>query len=249
MKREVLAPIGLGALLLIGWKLTAGGGSVLLPTPGAVAARLVTDLTDPRYWGYLLVTLAEAVGGALLGAAVALPTAIGIHRSRWAAAAVHPFLGATQAIPAIALAPLLVLWLDYGLFSIVVLCALIVFFPILIAAVIGLKHVDADVVDAGRIDGASSLALLYFVELPMALPSILGGLRNGVTLAVTGAIVGEMVMGGSGLGQVLTIQRGSVDTAGMFATIIVLCGFASSAYALILLWERRSRIVNSLQRA
>ena len=59
MKREVLAPIGLGALLLIGWKLTAGGGSVLLPTPGAVAARLVTDLTDPRYWGYLLVTLAE----------------------------------------------------------------------------------------------------------------------------------------------------------------------------------------------
>ena len=172
-----------------------------------------------------------------------------IHRSRWVNAAVTPFLGATQAIPAVALAPLLVLWLGYGLVPVIILCALIVFFPILIAAVIGLKHVDADVVDAGRIDGASSLALLYFVELPMALPSILGGLRNGVTLAVTGAIVGEMVMGGNGLGQVLTIQRGSVDTAGMFATIIVLCVFASGAYALILLWERRSRIVNSLQRA
>ncbi|MFZ0530865.1 MAG: ABC transporter permease [Propionicimonas sp.] len=246
MKREVLAPVGLGALLLLGWALSAGQGSVLLPAPGAVLTRLVSDLSDSEYWSYLLVTLAEAFGGALLGAAVALPMAVGIHRSPWAAAAVHPFLGATQAIPAIALAPLLVLWLGYGLQSVVVLCALIVFFPILISAVVGLKHVDADVVAAGRIDGASSFALLSYVELPMAMPSILGGVRNGVTLAVTGAIVGEMVMGGSGLGQVLTIQRESVDTAGMFATIIVLCAFASTAYALILLWERRSRIVESL---
>ena len=246
MRREVFAPAALGALLLVAWALFAGGGSILLPTPGDVARRLVVDLTDPVYWSYLLVTLAEAFGGALLGAAVALPLAILIHRSPWAAAAVHPFLGATQAIPAIALAPLLVLWLGYGLFPVIVLCALIVFFPILIASVVGLRHVDADVVDAGRIDGASSWALLVEVELPMALPSVLGGVRNGVTLAVTGAIVGEMVMGGSGLGTVLTIQRESVDTAGMFATIIVLCVAASCAYAAIQVWERRSRIVNAL---
>jgi NitT/TauT family transport system permease protein len=249
MKREVLAPVLLGVLLLLGWLLTAGRGSVLLPTPMAVATRLVTDLTDPTYWGYVGVTLAEAFGGALIGITVALPLAVLIHRSPWAAAAVHPFLGATQAIPAIALAPLLVLWLNYGLASVAVLCALIVFFPILISAVVGLRHVDADVVDAGRIDGASSLALLSFVELPMALPSILGGVRNGVALAVTGAVVGEMVMGGAGLGTVLTIQRAAVDTAGMFATIIVLCAIASAAYALIQLWERRSRIINSLQRS
>jgi NitT/TauT family transport system permease protein len=70
--------------------------------------------------------------------------------------------------------------------------------------------------------------------------------RNGVTLAITGAIVGEMVMGGSGLGTVLVVQRAAVDTAGMFATIIVLCVVASGAYALIQLWERRSRIIESL---
>ncbi len=249
MKREVLAPVSLGVLLLLGWLLTAGQGSVLLPTPMAVLARLVTDLSDPAYWAYVGVTLAEAFGGAVLGIAVALPLAVLIHRSPWAAAAVHPFLGATQAIPAIALAPLLVLWLDYGLVSVAVLCALIVFFPILISAVVGLRHVDKDVVDAGRIDGASSWSLLTNVELPMALPSILGGVRNGVALAVTGAIVGEMVMGGAGLGTVLTIQRAAVDTAGMFATIIVLCVLASAAYALIQLWERRSRIINSLQRS
>lgn len=248
MRREALAPVLLGVLLLAGWLVAAGPGSVLLPTPGAVAARLLADLVDPAYWGYLGVTVLEAMGGALLGTAVSLPMAVLIHRSRWAAAAVHPFLGATQAIPAIALAPLLVLWLDYGLVPVMVLCALIVFFPILISAVVGLRHVDADVVDAGRIDGAGSLALLTQVELPMALPSILGGLRNGVTLAVTGAIIGEMVMGGTGLGTVLTIQRESVDTAGMIATIIVLTLIASGAYSLVHLWERRSRIINSLTR-
>ncbi len=247
MRRQVLAPVLLGALLLLGWTLSAGPGSILLPTPGTVAARLVSDLTDPVYWGYLSFTLAEAFGGALLGTFVALPLAVLVHRSRWAAAAVNPFLGATQAIPAIALAPLLVLWLGYGLVPVIILCALIVFFPILISAVVGLRHVDADVVDAGRIDGASSLNLLVHVEVPMALPSVLGGIRNGVTLAVTGAIVGEMVMGGSGLGTVLTVQRESVDTAGMVATIIVLCVIASAAYAAIHLWERHSRIIDSLQ--
>lgn len=248
MRREALAPVLLGVLLLFVWTVAAGPGSVLLPTPLAVGTRLVTDLTDPTYWSYVGVTLAEAFGGALLGASVALPLAVLIHRSRWAAAAVHPFLGATQAIPAIALAPLLALWIGYGLRPVIVLCALIVFFPILISAVVGLRHVDADVVDAGRIDGAGSWSLLTQVELPMALPSVLGGLRNGVTLAVTGAIVGEMVMGGSGLGTVLTIQRESVDTAGMFATIFVLAVIASGAYAAIHLWERRSRIINSLTR-
>lgn len=246
MKRDVLAPVLLGAVLLLTWTLLAGGGSVLMPAPAQVVHQLVDSLTDPAYWRALLITLAEAFGGALIGTGVALPLAILIHRSPWAAAAFHPFLGATQAIPAIALAPLLVLWMGYGIAPVIVLCALIVFFPILISAVVGLRHVDADVVDAGRIDGASSLALLTQVELPMALPAVLGGLRNGVTLAVTGAIVGEMVMGGAGLGTFLTIQRESVDTAGMFATIFVLCLIASAAYAAISLWERRSRIINSL---
>ena len=130
---------------------------------------------------------------------------------------------------------------------IVLLCALLVFFPILVASVVGLRHVDARVVDAARIDGAGSRALLTEVELPLALPSILGGLRNGFTLSVTGAVVGEMVMGGAGLGELLTMQRDSLDTAGMFATILILCAIASLLYSLIYLVERRSRVVSSLR--
>ena len=83
--------------------------------------------------------------------------------------------------------------------------------------------------------------------MPLALPSVLAGVRNGFTLSVTGAVVGEMVMGGRGLGQLLTAQRDAVDTAGMVATIVVLCAMASALYGLIHLVERRSRVVDSLR--
>ncbi len=246
MKREAIAPIALGVLLLAGWVASAGSGSPLLPTPGAVGLRLLQDVATPAFWAALAVTVYEAFGGVAIGIAVALPLAVLIHRSAWAAAAINPFLGATQAIPAIALAPLLVLWLGYGLGPVVMLCALIVFFPILIGAVVGLRHVDGRAVDAARMDGAGNWALLWYIELPMALPSILGGLRNGVSLSVTGAIVGEMVMGGSGLGTILNVQRYNVDTAGMIATIFWLALLASAAFVAVLLAERSSRIVSSL---
>lgn len=245
-RRAVLAaPWILAFVLLAGWALTiwlTGVPAYILPTPQAVGERLVASLINPAWWPYAGTTIIESVGGCLLGMAVALPLAVAIHRFVLLDAAVSPFLGATQAIPAIALAPLLVLWVGYGLTAVIVLCAVLVFFPILVAAVVGLRHVDADVVDAGRMDGAGSWSLLVHVEFPLALPSVLAGIRNGFALSVTGAVVGEMVMGGEGLGQLLTLQRDSVDTAGMVATIVVLCVIASSLYGLVLLLERRARL-------
>lgn len=245
--RDVVAPALLGVLLVAAWWVLARGlPAYVLPSPGDVVARLVTFLTAGEMWPYLGTTLLEAVVGSAAGLAVAMPLAIVIHRSPWVASAVQPFLGATQAIPAIALAPLLVLWVGYGLGAIVALCALMVFFPILVSAVVGLRHVDGHVVEAARIDGATSLALLRHIELPLALPSLLAGVRNGFTLSVTGAVVGEMVMGGNGMGSILTLQRDSVDTAGMFASIALLCVVAAAAYSLIHLVERRSRTIDAL---
>lgn len=244
---RTVAPVVLGVVLLTSWLLASGYSALpvfVLPSPGAVVAALVKGLGGSM-WPYIWTTLAETLLGCVVGAAIALPLAVVIHRSRWVEAAVHPFLGATQAIPAIALAPLLVLWVGYGLTAVTALCSLMVFFPILVATVVGLRHVDSDVVDAARIDGATSWARLWYVELPLSLPSLLAGARNGFALAVTGAVVGEMVMGGHGLGMVLTVQRDALDTAGMFATIIVLCVLASLAYSLILTVERRSAVVNS----
>lgn len=248
-ERHWPAPWVLAAVLVLLWQATVAIGQLpafMLPGPGRVAERLVAMLAEPSTWPFVATTLVESIGGCVLGGAVALPLAILIHRSRWVNAAVTPFLGATQAIPAIAIAPLLVLWVGYGLRSVVLLCALMVFFPILVASVVGLRHVDPSIVNAARIDGAGSTALLTQVELPLALPSVLAGVRNGFTLSVTGAVVGEMVMGGDGLGQLLTIQRDSLDTAGMFATIGILCVLASGAYVTIHQIERRSKIMQAL---
>lgn len=259
VKRRRVRPTGLLAAapwlfsgaLVVAWGLVvaiAAPPPYLLPAPAQVAGRLATAFTTPAFWPAVGTTFSEAVGGSLLGAVVALPLAIGIHRSRILNAAVTPLLGATQAIPAIALAPLLAIWVGYGLRPIILLCALMVFFPILVSSVVGLRHVDHHVVDAARMDGAGRVALLRHIEMPLALPNVLAGLRNGFALSVTGAVVGEMVMGGNGLGQLLTAQRDAVDTAGMFASIAVLCAMASGLYGLIHVIERRSRTVASLLR-
>jgi NitT/TauT family transport system permease protein len=233
----------LGAVLLFAWLVATAPGAIsplLLPSPWSVAERLASGLVaEGNLWPYIGVTALESAAGCLVGLAIALPLAVLIYRSRWVSAAVIPFLGATQAIPAIALAPLLVLWIGYGLGAIVTLCVIMVFFPILVSTVVGLRHLDREVVEASLMDGAGSLARLRLIELPLAMPSVLAGVRNGFTLSVTGAVVGEMVMGGDGVGMLLTSQRDRFDTAGMIASIVVLAVMAALVYTFVATIERR----------
>jgi NitT/TauT family transport system permease protein len=239
----IVAPICLGVILLAGWFLTVAPGKIsayLLPSPTRVARSLWNSLVVyADGWSFIGVTLLEALTGCLVGFVVALPLAVLIYRSRLVSAAVLPFLGATQAIPVIALAPLLVLWTGYGLRAIVILCAIMVFFPILVSATVGLRHLDRAILSAAMVDGAGSAALLVHIELPLALPNILAGVRNGFTLSITGAVVGEMVMGGNGLGMLITAQHHAQNTAGMFATIIILALLASTVYSIVSVFERR----------
>ena len=144
-------------------------------------------------------------------------------------------------MPAIAIAPILVLWVGYGITPVIVLCALMVFFPILVSTVVGLRHIDSELLEAAALDGATGWTMAAQMELPLAAPAILGGLRNGFALSVTGAVVGEMVMGGSGLGQVLTQMRSNVDTAGMFVIITILCIMATILYVIVYRIERSKR--------
>lgn len=243
--RSVLPPLLLGALALVGWQLLAISGWVdprLLPTPLAVLGSLAELIGTGDLGPAVLTTLTEALAGSALGIVVGVPLAFAIvHLPRFGAA-IEPFLAASQAVPAIAIAPLLVLWAGYGLTSIAILCALLVFFPIVLSTTLGLRHLDPDVLAAARTDGAGGADLIRYLEFPMALPSILSGIRNGLTLAVTGAIVGEFVMGGEGLGLLLVTQRDRVDTAGLFATLVVLGALAMAAHALIRVLENRTRI-------
>ncbi len=237
----LLTPVLVGAVVLAGWETVSRAGLVspfFLPAPTAVAVRLWAELTAGGLLSYTWVTWVEALLGSVLGAAIAFPLGYLIARNRWVAAGVQPYVAASQALPAVALAPLLVIWVGYGLLPIVLLCTLLVFFPILLATILGMRTLDPEVVDAARLDGAHAWTMLVHIEIPMALPSLLTGLRNGFTLSVTGAVVGEFVMGGRGLGMVLSVQSNSADTVGLFATLTVLAVLAVGMYSLLRLVER-----------
>lgn len=238
---SALAPALVGAALLLGWQLTTQAGVVsafLLPAPGVVLHSLVTSVADGVIPRYAATTLIESLSGFAIGAVIALPTGYLIARSRTLAATLEPYLAASQAVPAVALAPLLVLWLGYGLPPVAALCALIVFFPAAVNTTLGFRTLDRDILDAARIDGAGRWALLRHIEAPLALPSMLAGLRASLTLSVTGAVVGEFVLGDQGLGGLLTIARGNFDAPLVFATLFALALLATALYGLARLIER-----------
>ncbi|HLS15396.1 MAG TPA: ABC transporter permease [Beutenbergiaceae bacterium] len=236
------APVILGLVTLAAWQgLSAAVGSRALPAPTDLVPRVGRELAEGGLLDYAAVTFSQALLGCLIGFCVAVPLGYLIARSAVASAALGPYLAATQAVPAVALAPLLVLWIGYGLIPIALLCALLVFFPILVNTALGLTTLDRDVVDAARVDGADRLRLLWHIEAPLALPSLLAGVRNGFVLSVTGAVVGEFVMGGHGLGMLLTYYRDRQDTAGLFVALLALVVLAVAMFFLIRTLERRLR--------
>ncbi len=238
----VIAPVVTGVAVLAVWQVLSWMVDArALPAPAALGPRLLTEIRDGGLSGYATITFSAALLGCLIGLVVAVPLGYLIARSATFSAALGPYIAATQAIPAVALAPLLVLWIGYGLIPIALLCALLVFFPILINTTLGLTTLDRDVIDAARVDGAGRGRLLWHIEAPLALPSLLAGIRNGFVLSVTGAVVGEFVMGGAGLGMLLTVYRDRQDTTGLFAVLIALAVLAMTFFFAIRTLERRLR--------
>jgi NitT/TauT family transport system permease protein len=231
------------AVALIAWKaiVVVGGLPVfILPPPELVAARFVrawTDGTIPPHFG---ATLQEVVLGFIVGAAVALVIGYGLARSVLVGRLLSPYLVAAQATPILALAPLLALWFGAGLLSKVVICSLIVFFPVAVATMVGVRSVDTGLLELGRSLRATRRQIVATLEIPGALPSILGGMRVGVTLAVVGAIVGEWAGADRGLGVLVNLARGSLfDIPLMFATLLTIALLGVVLYGLVVLTERR----------
>jgi len=238
-----------GLLVLLAWESASRLGIVrpiFLPAPSAILDRLLSELSGPMIVAAALTTLGEALTGAALAAVVAIPLGYLVAKSVIARRIIEPYAAASQAIPAIALAPLLLLWIGPGFLPIVALCAIMVFFPIMLNTALGLSQIPRDIINAARLDGAGSARLLWHIELPLAMPHILTGLRNGFTLSVTGAVVGEFTMGGKGLGMQLTAQSHSVDTVGMFATLVLLSGTAILLYFLIGTLEKKVELRNDM---
>ena len=228
-------PIVLALLLLAGWYLGTAYGripSLFLPAPADVLTSLSNSFSSGILLNAALVTAQESILGFLLALVVALPLGYGLAKSRLLASALQPYLAAGQAIPAIVIAPLLIIWLGPGLLPNLILCMLIVLFPMVITTILGVQIIDQTLLDAARVEGASGWSLLAYIEFPLALPAVLAGLRTGLTLSVMGAVVGEFVSGGDqGLGALVQIAREQYDTPSLFAALLILAVLAALYYA------------------
>lgn len=235
------AALALG-VFLAGWKLLVvigGYPPFILPPPEQVAARFFTGWVDGTIGPHALQTLFEVGLGFGVGAALALVVGYALARLPLAERILSPYLVAAQATPILALAPLLALWFGPGLTAKVVICALIVFFPVAIATMVGVRAVDARLLELARSLRATRWQVVTTLEIPAALPAIFGGLRVGVTLAVVGAIVAEWTGADRGLGLLVNLARGSLfDIPLLFAALLTIALLGIVLYALVVLVER-----------
>ena len=238
-----LLPIAVLLLVLLAWETTARLGdypAFILPTPGRVAAKFAAVALDGTLLRHSAITLVEVLGGLALGTTVATVLGYLLARSVMLERAVSPYLVASQAIPIVAIAPLLVIWFGSGLLSKVLISALIVFFPILVNTIAGVRGVPGDLRDLMRSLQATRWQMFTQLEIPAALPVLLAGLKVGATLSVIGAVVGEFAGSDAGLGFMISLADGQYDTARMFVGVLALIGMALALYGSVAWIEKRA---------
>jgi len=230
-------------VFLAAWKLvTVLGGypEYILPAPEVVGERAWRAIGTGILLEHSAVTLLEIVLGFVAGATAAVLTGIALGKSVLIEKVLSPYIVAAQAVPILALAPLLDIWFGGGLLARVMICALIVFFPIAIATMVGIRSVDPLLTEMLRSLGATNQQRTRLLEVPSALPVIFGGLRVGVTLAVIGAVVAEWAGASTGLGVLINIaNQGLFDTPLMFVALATLAIIGLAFYGLVVIVERR----------
>ena len=235
--------VGAAVVFVTGWKLLVVLGDwkpFVLPPPESVAARLLSAWADGTMAPNAAATLLEVALGFGVGASLAVLIGYLLARSRLAERILSPYVVAAQSTPVLALAPLFALWFGTGLLSKVVMCSLIVFFPVAVATMVGIREVDRSLLEMSRAFRATRMQTLTRIEIPGALPSIFGGLRVGVTLAVIGAIISEWAGADSGLGVLLNVAKGSrFDMPLALATLVTIGGLGVASYLVVVLVEHR----------
>ena len=233
-------PLLVLALLAGAWELYADLGSagrrLILPAPHEVARSLYTDRS--LLWSNFLVTAQEILLGTLVAAIAGLLLAIAIHFSRTLRRAVYPLLIASQTIPVPMIAPLLVLWLGFGIAPKLVVIALVSFFPIVVTTFAGLAAVDPDLLKLMRTFDAPRRRIFWHVELPSALPGVLTGAKIAVVVAVIGAVFAEWAGASSGLGYLFLQAEPQLLIPRAYAAFVILSVFAIALFALLTLAER-----------
>jgi len=227
---------------LLGWFLLARLGDIpafMLPPPETVWARFVGSFQDGSLVRNGLSTLEKIILGLVSGVGAATLLGYLLAKSPLLERLLTPYIVASQSIPVVAIAPLLIIWFGSGMFSKVLICALIVFFPVLINTVVGLRAVPDNLRQLMRVLRATRWQTFRLLEVPAAMPVFLGGLRIGATLSVIGAVVGEFMAPDRGLGRIINEARGRYDTALVFVAVFTLVAMALALYGLVSLAEKR----------
>ena len=235
----VFYPLVVIAAFLVAWELLAMAFNIpvfLLPKPTQVLASFSANIELILRAG--VVTAIEIGLGYLLSIAIGIPLALAIFLWPPFSRSIYPTLVASQAMPKVAVAPLLIVWFGFGLLPKVLIAFLIAFFPIVINTVMGLTAIEKEKIYLARSMGFGMMETFFRIRLPNALPSIFGGLKISITLAVVGAVVGEFVGGNAGLGYQLMVANGSMDTPMLFAVLFGLTFLGIAMYLLVELAER-----------
>lgn len=234
-------PPVLALILLLGiWELyvdLGGVSSLVLPAPHSVGNALWSD--RGTLGQNLLVTGREIVLGILLSSAAAMAISVLIHLSSLARRALYPLLVASQAVPIVILAPILVLWLGFGVLPKLAVIALVCFFPIVVTTLAALDRVEPELLKLMRTFDASRMQTFKRVELPSALPGLFTGAKLAVVFSVIGAVFAEQSGSNSGLGYLLTVTVANLEMPEAFAAVVVLCLFAIALFTLLTVIERR----------
>lgn len=229
--------------LLAGWHLLVAVGGYdrfVLPGPIDVWRQFLILAGDGRLVKHSLITISEVIPGLAIGSLVAMPLGYLLAKSPLAERTLSPYLIASQAIPVVAIAPLLAIWVRSTYWARVLVAVLVVFFPILVNIIAGLRSVPAELYDLMHSLQASRRQIFRKLEFPSALPILLAGFKVGATLSVIGALVGEFVQPKSeGLGFLLVIARYQYKTDLVFVVLLTLAAIALSMYGMVALAEKR----------
>src|SRR5690349_14014799 len=235
----VVAPTAVVIALIVLWEAGTRAFGVpvfLLPPPSAVVGAMIKHAA--LLGAASGVTTLEIVLGFALSIAVGIPLALMIFLWPPFARAVLPLLISSQAMPKVAVAPLFLVWFGFGLVPKVLIAFLIAFFPVVINTAVGLAAIEPEKIHLARSMGLGAWDTFFKIRLPDALPAIFAGLKISITLAVVGAVVGEFVGGDAGLGYLLMVANGSMDTQLLFAGIVCLTILGIGLYVAVELAER-----------
>jgi len=239
LRRYVPSLLLFGVLLVL-WQLAGpvfGVRQYLLPSPASVVRAALGS--GVPWHTHLVVTTLEIIGGFALAGAAGVVLGVVIAWSPPMARALVPFLVFVNTLPKVAVAPLFLLWLGYGIVPNMLIAALIGFFPVVINTAVGLTQVDEELLDLGRVFGAPTWKVFVKIRLPNALPYVLSALKVTATAAVVGAIVGEFVASQAGLGMVIVNAQTNLNTPVAFAALVWISVIGLALYGLVGLAARR----------